>query len=319
MRDRLELRYPLEHGVVSNWDDMEKIWEYIFFEGLPDVDSENHPVLLTEAPLNPLKNRERMAEIMFEKFEVPGLNVAMNAVLPLYANGRTTGVVLDSGEGVTHCVPVMDGFAIPRAVMRLNLAGRDLTQRLADMLVDKGFVFDTPSLLELVREMKLKHCRVAVDYEAELAAGLETRMFALPDGRTVPLGVEQISVAEAMFKPELTGLEKATSPGFHQLIFDSISKCDIDLRRELYYNINLSGGNTLFEGLVPRLEREMAALVPDAVRVRIFAPPEREYSVWIGGSIAASQSTQVWISKIEWLDEGPSILHRGNADGRSTR
>eukprot|EP00300_Choanocystis_sp_HF-7_P036384 c5222_g1_i1.p1 GENE.c5222_g1_i1~~c5222_g1_i1.p1 ORF type:complete len:411 (-),score=84.54 c5222_g1_i1:147-1304(-) len=318
MRERLELRYPLEHGIVENWDDMEKIWEHIFYEGLPDLETDSHPVLLTEAPLNPLKNREKMAEIMFEKFEVPALQIALQAVLALYANGRTTGIVLDVGDGVTHCMPVVEGFPFSRGMLRLNLAGRDLTKRLANMLLDKGFVFDSPSLLEIVKDMKAKHCRVAMDYDAEVAAGLEPQYYTLPDERQVPLNLEQISVAEALFNPSMTGMEKLTSPGIHQLIMSSIGKSDIDVRRDLYNNIILSGGSTMVTGLVERLEKELHALTPESIRCRVVAPPEREYSVWIGGAIMASLASMQWISKIEWLDEGPSILHRDNQDGRAT-
>jgi actin len=308
----MKLLFPIEHGIVDDWTAMERLWHYTFYTDLR-VDPSEHPVLLTEAPLNPRTNRERMGEIMFETFNVPALYVATQAVLSLYASGRTTGCVIDIGDGVSHIVPIFEGFALSHAIQRIDLAGRDVTTYLQRLLRQKGITLMSSSEKQIVREIKERLCYVSYDPEKEImlskkVAGME-KSYMLPDGETISVGIERFLAPECLFNPSVIG--KELDP-LDDLIVGAISECDVDLRRELFGNIVLSGGSTMFPGIKERLNKEIKEQIPDSVDVRIVSPPERMYSVWIGGSILASLKSfnRMWISRREYKEMGPQVIHR---------
>ena len=312
LRGVLKLVYPVEHGQVQDWDAMERIWHYTFYNDLR-VNPNEHPILLTEPPLNKNQNKEKMAELMFDTFNVPAMYISMQAILSLYASGRTTGIVVDSGDGVTHIVPVYEGFAIAHAIHRSDIGGRDITDYLRRLLRQRGYSLSSSAEREIVRDIKERLCYVALDPEKELklaekVSGME-KTYTLPDGETLTIGAERFMAPELLFNPGAIGSEENA---LDELIYRSIQNCDVDLRRDLYANIVLSGGSTMFPGLKERLHKELTELVPETMEVKIIAPPERRYSVWIGGSILSSLKTfaKLWVTKKEYKEIGVTAVYR---------
>ncbi|KAI0325065.1 Actin/actin-like protein [Cubamyces sp. BRFM 1775] len=310
-RGILTVNGPIERGIVTNWDDMEKIWSHTYNE--LRVSPEEHPMLLTETPLNPKANREKMAQIMFETVNAPALFIAIQAVLSLYASGRTTGIVLDSGDGVTHAVPVHEGFPLPRTIVPLALAGRDITNFLMNGVKDLGYPSLTTADRETIRDVKEKLCYVAFDWEQETRVAPQylflQKGYELPDGEVIAIGAQGFQAPEALFQPSLLGLEIV---GIHKATHNSIEQCDVAIRSDLYRNVVLAGGTTMFPGLAERMQKELTALAPANTQVTIAAPSKRKYSAWLGGSILASLSTfqNLWCSKQKYDEFGPGIAHR---------
>ncbi|KAL0598610.1 Actin, cytoplasmic 1 [Plecturocebus cupreus] len=214
-----------------------------------------------------------MTQITFETFNTPAMYVAIQAVLFLYASVRTTGIVMDSGDGVTHTMPIYEGF-----------------------LTESGYSFITVAEWEILCDIKEKLCYVTLDFEQEMAT-------------VITMGNEHFRCPEALFQPSFLGMAPC---GIHETTFNSIMKCDVDIFKDLYANAVLSGSTTTYPGITNRMQKEITTLTPSTMKIKIIAPPEHKYSMWIGGFIVASLSTirQMWISKQEYAESGPSIVHR---------
>ncbi|KAM6172778.1 actin-related protein T2 [Erethizon dorsatum] len=309
-QEAVHLRTPIERGLIVGWDDAERLWQHLF-EWELGVKPSEQPVLVTEPSLNPRESRERTAQVMFESFGVPAFYLSDQAVLALYASACVTGLVVDSGEGVTCTVPIFEGYSLPHAVAKLYVAGRDITEQLTRLLLAGGRTF--PCLLDkaLVDDIKEKLCYVASEPEKELCRRPEDvlREYKLPDGNIIYLGDQLFQAPEILFSPEQVGTQ---SPGLAKMVSGSITKCDADIQKTLFGELVLSGGTTLFQGLDDRLLRELEPLVPKGTPIKITAPPDRWFSTWIGASIVTSLSSfkQMWVTAADFKEFGTSVVQR---------
>jgi len=331
-RQYLKCSYPISNGIVRSWDDMELLWQYSFGNklGMGDYETgsfncEGNKVLLTEAPLNPQANKEKMMVNMFEKFNFDSMQLQTQAMLTLYAQGLLTGVVLDSGDGVSHIVAVYEGFVPPELIRRLDVAGRHLTTYLIKLMLLRGYSFNSQSDFETVRELKDNLCYVAYDIAKERQLAMETtvviRSYKLPNGDTIKIGRERFEAAEALFNPVLVD---CAQPGIAHLIFNMINDASMDLRRAFYSHIVLSGGSTMFPGLPSRLEKDLTQLYLDKVlegkkkglkkfKLRIEDPPRRKNLVFLGASVLGDimkTRKEFWVTKQVYEDEGKRAVHR---------
>lgn len=324
VRHSLDIKYPVENGIVRNWEDMEHLWNYTFYDKMQIRPSE-HKILLTEPPLNPLKNREKLVEEMFERYGFGATNVSIQAMLTLYAQGLLTGVVVDTGDGVTHVVPVSDGFVPQHLIRRLDVAGRHITSYLIKLLMLRGYAFNSSADFDTVRQIKEKLCYVAYDINTERKLALETTSliepFTLPDGRVIKLGRERFEAPEALFNPSLVDSEKS---GMADMVFEMIQAADIDLRAEYYKHIVLSGGSSMYPGLPSRLEKDLRNRYLNEVlkgnqermkkfKISIEDPPRRKHMVFLGGSVLADimkDKPEFWITKQDYEEQGLRCINK---------
>lgn len=330
-RSMLQLSRPISNGVVQSWEDMEAVWDYTF--GQLGITPSEHKVVQTEAALNPPRNRERIVETMFERYGFAGVNVSVQAILALNSQGLTSGFVVDSGDGVTHLVPVMQGYLEPALVERVNLAGRHVTEHLMKLLAGQGHPLNSTADLETVREIKQKLCYVAYDPESEKKLARETtlvdRQYTLPDSRVIRVGAERFLAPEILFNPAAAG--RGDGGGLADLVFNTIRRSEIDVQKDYFSHIILSGGTTMFPGLSSRLEKDIRKLYLERVlqgdrsraakfRCNVEDPPRRQHMVFLGASIVAEaheqqaheqQAGSRWfITRQEYNECGPSVVNR---------
>eukprot|EP00794_Sanderia_malayensis_P016704 gene16704-18398_t len=334
-RPNVEMMSPLKDGLVEDWDLFEQLLTHSYEKHIRS-NSELHPVLMTEAPWNVKAKREKLTELMFEKYNVPAFFLCKNAVLSAFANGRSSGLVIDSGSTHTSAVPVHDGFVLQQAIVRSPLAGDFLTRQCLEYFMESGIDI-VPTYLIASKEVteegtppvfkkkvfsnisKSFHNYMIKEVVQDFQAALESipaTSYEFPNGFNQIFDVERFRICESLFDTSaVKGIESTTLLGVPHVITTSIGMCDIDIRAGLYNSVIVTGGNTLLNGFVDRLNRELLAKTPSSMRLKLISnnsQTERRFSSWIGGSILASLGTfhQMWISRQEYDESGRSCIER---------
>ncbi|ORC84586.1 putative actin [Trypanosoma theileri] len=308
---RAILHYPIQHGIVKDWAKMEQIINYTFTE--LGLNPEETSVVCTESLFNPKHSSEQLVELLFGAFNVPSVAVIPSGVCALYSSGRTTGLVLDSGDGVTQITPVYDSYIIQRGANRINHGGSDVTEYLRTLLYERGFNFTSPQDKLTVKSIKEHLCYISTEYTRELQEKEEKQsFFSLPDGQKVQIGKEAFRAPEILFSPHIMMSEL---PSMQELVVDAVKRCSIDIRKDLLSSIILSGGNTMFEGFASRLTEEVLKEFPGLfASAKVIDAPDRQYSVWSGASVLAGLAS--FSERLVTLDifeeHGPSIIHSYN-------
>ncbi|XP_078054854.1 actin-5-like [Mustelus asterias] len=300
----LKLVQPTRQGIIVDWTAAEDLLRHAFYEDLK-VSPEDHAILISDPPLCPTTNREKVAEFLFERFNVPAMHVSHQWVLAVYSYGKTTGLVVDSGDEVTHSVPVHEGYNMPDAISRIDLGGHDLTTYLMKLLSEAGNAFHEKGKY-LVEDIKQKCCYVTIDYANE---GTHLVDYELPDGHIITIGTERFKCPEALFNPSVM---ESSQEGIHIMVSNSLKRVQPQFRQLMYENVLLSGGSTLFDGFNIRFRKEIFHFAPNDIKTKIHAVPERKFAVWIGGSILASLHAfqSLWVRKEDYTEHGPLIVHR---------
>lgn len=300
----------IEHGIITNSDFWAEFIHHVLYNELK-VAPEEHAMMLSEIPIGPKANRERVTQILFETFNIGALHVKLDMVLSMIASGRVTGIAVSCGASVTHVVPVLTGYALPHAILRIDLGGNDVTSQLATLLSERGYDVSSSADREAVNEMKHKLAYVSQDLEGELAQASSSteETYSLPDGRVVKVGTEKYRCTEILMNPSLIGRE---SDGITESTFNSLMKSDIDIRKQLYGNVLLTGGNSMIKGMDTRIGTGLKMLAPKRFPVDIISLPDKDLMAWVGGSILSClpENRSGWVTKGEYDDSGPAIIHR---------
>lgn len=344
----MEVVNMMKDGMIEDWDIFEKMLDYSY-EKCIKSESQYHPVLLSEANWNARGRRERLCELMFEKYQVPAFFLVKSAVLAAFANGRSTGLVLDSGATHTSAVPVHDGYVLQHAIVKSPLGGDFLINQASSFLKDNNVEIIPPYMIadkkevkegaraqwtrrpnlpevtqswynymkrEVVRDFQqsMLHCSEA-PYEDEVAGSIPTESYEFPNGYNNEYGNERFRITETLFDPTYIKGVASTMLGMSHVVSTSIGLCDVDLRPSLYSGVILTGGNSLLTGFIDRLNRDLSSRTPPNMRFKLISSTgatERRFGSWIGGSILASLGSfqQMWISKQEYDESGKSQVDR---------
>ncbi|GJD10109.1 Actin-6 [Galdieria sulphuraria] len=303
---------PIQNGIIQDWHAMEEIFKYIFFDEL-DVDPLHQTVILSEPSLNPLKQRERMVEMLFEVFHIPALYIASQSMLALYSSGKTTGIVVDSGDSMTSVVPIYEGYTVQNGIQQQDISGKHLEQYLARLLWKKGYRFGLHHREnDIIRTMKENSCYIALDYQKEMEhfkqGKLKGKCFQLPDDSQITLDIECFQCPEMLFHPQLVGIQ---SYGLIDMVCKCIQEIPYNIRKDLWNNIVLSGGSMMITGIQDRLKKDLKNNIPSTAAFHIFRLPDARLSTWLGGSILGNLPSfeKICMTLEEYHELGAAMIH----------
>lgn len=308
----LNMVHPIQEGLITSWDNMEKIWNHTFYSMLK-IPPEETNVLLTEAPYNPRRNREQTIKMMFETFNVPGVSLCSQSVLSLYAVGKHTAIAVDCGEGSTNIAPVYEGFLCKDTVTHNPIAGKAIHDSLIRLIEKGGQTLQSKMMKEHMRKVKEEFCYICPDFEAE-NTNYETEnistQYQLPDQNEITLGKEKFEAPEVLFNPKMFGYECLS---IQDQFMESVKKIDMDIRKDMMSNIIFNGGTTLFKGFKPRVDKEIKQVAKSMeCKIKVHCYPEAQYAAWIGGSILSSMSNfeTIWVTRADYKEHGDSAVHK---------
>ncbi|NWY62827.1 ACL7A protein, partial [Chionis minor] len=304
----LTLVSPIKRGIVVDWNCVQDTLECIFQREMK-IQPEDHAALVSVPPLCSITDKEKYAEMMFEGFHVPAFHIAYQSHLSMYSYGKTSALVVESGHGASHVVPIYEGYVIRSMTGRVDYAGLDITCYLMKLLNESGNAF-TEHQLNTVQDLKEKCCYTSLDLTQDLSLPVQKQQMAyeLPDRNLITVGTERFLCAEALFKPALLGSQQ---PGLLQLTLTCLEKCDAEIKKKMVGNILLCGGSTMMEGFAARFKMELDRMCPSD-NLFTAASPQRKASVWIGGSILASLHSfqELWVHSSEYEEHGPSCIFK---------
>ena len=304
----LDINYPIQEGRIIHWDEMMKIWYHTFFTELK-IAPEEHNIFLTESPFNTREDREKITEIMFETFNCPCMYLSNQSVLSAYAVGKSTGCVIDCGDGSTNFSPIFEGLLCRNGVTHIPIAGKEIFENLYKLLLNNNNI-ESKMEKESLKKIKEDYCYIAEDYDFEIGNCFESEV-ELPDKRKIKIGKEKFQACECLFNPKDYGYN---CNSLQEQFMETIKLSDMDMRDPMFANILFNGGSTLFKGFKQRADKEIKDISKDYYngKKKVHFYPEAKFMSWIGGSILTSLSNfeNLWVTKSDYKEVGTGIVHR---------
>ncbi|XP_076471335.1 actin-like protein 6A isoform X2 [Babylonia areolata] len=347
-RKNMNLVSFLKDGMVEDWDIFEKVMDYAYNRSIKS-ESCLHPLLMSEPAWNTKAKREKMTEIMFEKYNIPAFFLCKNSVLSAFANGRSTALILDSGATHTSAVPVYDGYVLTQGIVKSPLAGDFIAREIGQLMEELNIEVVPPYLIsskeavgdkappkwkrkenievtksfqsymekDVFQDFAASILQVSdTPYDPSVVDSMPAVHYEFPNGYNQDFGSERFKACEGLFDPSIIKEAQGNSMlGVGHVVTTSVGMCDIDIRPSLYGGVIVVGGNSLIQGFTDRLNRDLSNKTPPSMRLKIIAAAssaERRFSSWIGGSILASLGSfqQMWVSKQEYEEGGKGCVER---------